>query len=376
MVSKFERKLPDSGLALLEAGPAWWRDLLDFRFTDIGGKEQPLFLAVRDGYLNAYVEGQSVLKIHLTAQFDPTQLKAEIHHKYIDSNVTGQAYHIFDGERVTDRSGREIEQYQGRKSIKRWVEAAQSYAKPKRPGRIGEKQGIAAILGHNAHVIDVEMALPQAQSSADRIDIVALEKDDETLKIVFYEAKAFSNRSLRAANLFPKVLAQLERYENWIVSADRVGQIIPAYRETCRLLIKFNEMRYANTDRPVPPVHPFVAQAAEKGSILEVDPEPRLIVFGYRPDERGGSWRRHEEVFYREKVRLIMEPRPQDVRLPQVNLPRMISDDEDILWTVEGPEAANEVRAAARRNFLSDRQRRRDESASGVLQAGRVSDQA
>ena len=57
MAEVFCRRFPEAGLQALEANPGWWTDLLAYRFRDFYGQEQPLVLAVRDGYLNAYVEG-------------------------------------------------------------------------------------------------------------------------------------------------------------------------------------------------------------------------------------------------------------------------------------------------------------------------------
>jgi hypothetical protein len=312
----FDRRLPEKGLALLAETLPWWQDLLDYRFKDVSGNEQPLFLAIRDRYFNAYVEGHSVFKVHFNTQVKPPLLRARIHHKYVDPNAVGQAYLSFDGKRIIDRNGKEIEKYEGSVSLDRWVRWAQTHMRAKVGAvKAAEKQGVAVIVARNAHVIDVEMALP-GQPSADRIDIVALEKDCKGFKIVFYEAKLFSNHaSLRADNLQPKVLNQLKRYEDWIRS--RPNEIIPAYRRACGLLIRLHAMRYTKTDLHAPSVHPFVLKAAKEGSNLQVDPKPRLIVFGYSPSERVGSWKRHECALRQNGVRLIMKPRPEDVILPE-----------------------------------------------------------
>jgi hypothetical protein len=303
MAGEFNRCLPDEGLALLKARPSWWQDLLDYRFKDVSGKEQPLFLAIRGGYLNAYVEGQSILKIGFVSR--PVRLSAEIHNKYVYAD--DQSYLKFDGNEVKAKQYPSVT-YEQRKSVGEWVKRARSYAGD-------EKRGVAVIVARNSHVIDVEMGLT-GQPSVDRIDIVALEKDAEALKIVFYEAKLFSNHAaLRADTLQPKVLKQLKRYEDWIRS--RPDEIIPAYRRACGLLIRLHGMRYTRADLHAPSVHRFVLQAAKEGSNLQVDPKPRLIVFGYSPSERVGSWKRHECALRQNGVRLIMKPRPEGVILPE-----------------------------------------------------------
>jgi hypothetical protein len=307
-VSKFDRKLSEAGLAYLETRPAWWQDLLEHRFTDIGGREQPLFLAIRNGYLNAYVEGQSVLKVGFELRTPSTALLGTIHHKYVVGGADGQLYLKFDGSKLGGKP------YLGRSSLNEWARQAKTYA-------TSEKQGVAAIAGRNAHVIDVEMGLPAAaigaekRPSAPRMDIVALETDGKGIKIVFYEAKLFRNPELRADDLKPRVLNQLQRYEDWINSDHRADEVVNAYRRACGILIRLNATRSEATGRPV---HPLVVEAAKEGSDLRVDRRPRLIIFGYKPEQRDAYWKRHECALRSAGIdggRLIMAPHPEDVSL-------------------------------------------------------------
>jgi hypothetical protein len=311
IVSKFNRELPEAGLAHLETRPAWWQDLLEHRFTDVGGREQPLFLAIRNGYLNAYVEGQSVLKVGFDQRIPSTALLGTIHHKYVAGGADGQLYLKFDGSKFGGMP------YLGKSSFDEWANRAKTYAGE-------EKQSIAAIVGRNAHVIDVEMGLPankaigaEKRPSAPRMDIVALEADGKCIKIVFYEAKLFGNKELRADNLKPSVLNQLQRYEDWINSDHRADEVVHAYRRACGILIRLNATRSDATGRPL---HPLVVEAAKEGSDLRVDRRPRLIIFGYKPERRDAYWERHEGALRRAGIdgdRLIMEPRPEDVALSE-----------------------------------------------------------
>ena len=278
------------------------------------GKEQPLFLAIRKNYFNAYVEGQSVLKIGLDEQSTPNQLRAGIHQKYVHRD---QAYLTFDRKQIVGKP------YVGKASVDEWVKRAQTYVKNKKNTKeMSEKQGVAVIVGRNPHIIDVEMALPadkpnvsENRPSADRIDMVALEKDGEAFKIVFYEAKLFSNHAaLRADNPEPKVLKQLKGYEDWMRS--RTDEIIPTYRRACDRLIRLHAMRDTKTDLRAPSVHPFVLQAAKEGSGLQVDPKPRIIIFGYSAEDIGcdSSWvkNKHEEKL-RSKYELLISERPEGI---------------------------------------------------------------
>ena len=323
MVAKFERELSDKALKLLESRPVWWEDVLKHRFKDHSGEEQPLFLAIRNGYLNAYVEGQSVLKIEFSdgsSTFLSVLLKAKIHHKYINEKAKGQAYVTFDGKKVGGKCY-SSELFNG------LVARAQTYVKVKKDAVTGsEKQGVAVILGRNSNVIDVEMALPanepvepNARRVAPRMDIVALEKTDASLKIVFYEAKLFRNAALRAEEGRPKVLDQLDIYEKWIRSEDRTNQVVKAYRRACQLLIKLNAMR-RSADPCFPVIDGLIKQAAKEDSNLGVDPKPRLIVFGYNADQVGpkSSWKQngHEDKLKQALGnRLIMHEYAKDVRL-------------------------------------------------------------
>ena len=117
------------------------------------------------------------------------------------------------------------------------------------------------------NVIDVEMALPGL--SAPRIDLVALEKSGSTINIVFYEAKLFSNPTLRAKKLPPKVLGQLGKYETWLASGGRADEVIKAYRNACGLLTRLRKMHGV-------PVDGVIEQASRPDSPLTVDRKPRL----------------------------------------------------------------------------------------------------
>lgn len=300
----FDRAFPKPWMDILKERPAWWQDVLDYRFEDVSGVEQPLFLAVRNGYLNAYVEGQSVLKV----QFDGSALKAQIHHKYIDDHAEGQEYKIFDGKTVGGVT------YTGKAMLSEWVARARKYARPKGADSvISEKQGVAVIASRNPHVIDVEMGLPG--QVADRIDIVALERDGAAIKIVFYEAKLFNNGGLRARSFPPKVLEQLGRYETWLTTEGHEEEVTQAYRNTCKLLIELRMMQRSAA------VHDLIVDASKDGSNLKIDPKPRLIVFGYDEVRAGDSWEPHEKNL-RVQAGLgdqgfLMQPRPEDIRLPE-----------------------------------------------------------
>lgn len=289
--------------------------------------------------MNAYIEGQSILRV----QFAGPNLRAEVHHKYIKDNAEGQKYEVFDGTAVDGIT------YTGKVMLSQWVERARKYARPKAGSpAISEKQGVAIIANRNPHVIDVEMALPGRV--ADRIDIVALERSGSAINIVFYEAKLFNNGALRARNFQPKVVEQLNRYEKWLMEDNQEEKITRAYRETCRLLIELRMMQGAAT------VHDLVVDASKVGSNLKVDPKPRLIVFGYNEDHADPYWKPHEEALSVRaglgERRLIVEAKPENVRLSEDDGRYWIDESDDILQDIEGSEALVELNAARKRNRL------------------------
>jgi hypothetical protein len=292
---------------ILKKHPDWWRDVLDCRFMDVSGAQQPLFLAVRKNYLSVYVEGQSVMEI----RFRGEELNAKIHHKFTTCGAKGQKHHVFDGAAVDGAA------YSGTVTLSQWVARAQEHAKHKgHVAAIYEKQGVAVIASRNPHVIDVEMALPG--QGPDRIDIVALERVESAISIVFYEVKRFDNPHLRARNFQPKVLNQLGRYKTWLSQEGREKEVTQAYHEACKLLVELRGMQ--NTE----PVHELIVEASKDASKLRLDTKPRIIVFGYDESRIDRNWPDHEKALRGlaglGDRGLIMQPRPEDVRLPNMRI--------------------------------------------------------
>lgn len=312
----FERRLSDGALNLLRAMPDWWRDVLDHRYVDDGGVERPLLIALRAGYLNVYVEGQSILKVGFgTSRGENSQVRCKLHRKYVLGSDAGESYLDFDGSQVTDPTNLENTiAYSGPKTIDSWVKAARIYSGD-------EKKGVARIAENHPNVIDVEMALPANEPSegkpkaANRMDIVALEKADDKandarLHLAFYEAKLFTNSELRAHDLNPRVLRQLRNYQDYLSDPVRKKQVLDAYVGACKILKEIALMRSMVVGAYV--------EAICDGAPLDLDPSPRLIVFGHKAANAGedSSWHRHGQALINQGVPLLMVPAPGDVRLP------------------------------------------------------------
>lgn len=309
MANKFRRGLPEGALDYLATMPDWWRDVLAHRYTE-KGVGRPLLIAVRNGYLNVYAEGQSVLRVGFDARRDGgLRLRCRIHCKYVSKDDLGSNYLDFDGHQVTVGLNRKpIHAYAGAETLHGWVEAARRYAGL-------EKKGVAIIADEHPSVIDVEMALPadeptvpNGKKAANRMDIAALESDGGGVRLAFYEAKLLSNAELRARIKAPPVLRQMENYRSYVSQPARRLEILDAYKNACAVLKAINDMRGVATD-------PLIETASTRG-LSELDPDPRLILFGQESGKAGNkaAWEKHAQIL-RENGIVIEGLRPEEIEL-------------------------------------------------------------
>ena len=122
---------------------------------------------------------------------------------------------------------------------------------------------------------------------------VTVENCDGKPFIVFHEAKHFSNPALRAKGA-PAVLAQIVRYQATLRQHD--ATLRQRYVAVCQTLVRLHTMRTAARAalpaRPLLEPDPLVAAIASGQVQAEIDPDPRLIVFGFDGDQRDGRWER------------------------------------------------------------------------------------
>jgi hypothetical protein len=308
LVNEFRRRLckgseeaSERALAYLRGENGWWRDVLAETYEGRGGQPCELFLALRDGYLNAYADGQSVMRIELRASQGGIRPRCSIHHKYLGIPGSKPPYVPVDILREGDGA-------YSREKLKLWISRALEH-------RTNEKSGIALILANHRNVIDVEMGLPanepteeEAKKTAPRMDIVALEPHGDGARIAFYEAKCFRNPELRSSTGRPKVLTQLRRYEAYLSAEDRRQQVISAYRGTCSVLDQFATIGCTSAGDLVQRV------AREPTFPLDLDPKPRLVIFDYdEKQERDLRWAAHKAVL--SDYPILMCGRPEDIRL-------------------------------------------------------------
>ncbi len=315
LASPFRRFLSPAfvqALAELTKSPngAWWRDVL---------LNRDLILAVRTDSLNVYHRGASIFRVALQ-DGEPV---AETHVKYLVRQRQAYAPLSADGRFQHNPADALWTSYTGPATLREMLSAATSLAG-------SEKRGLHELIKGSPRVIDVEINLrgsrldpaeepqpdafledntPTATTPTkegtvlqDRLDAATLEARDGQLWVVFHEAKHFANVELRAGpNRAPKVSEQIQRYRRSIAS--HADEIKTTYQDVCEALTKLHAMRGELLQAKgveASPLDPLIARAAE-GELLHVDPEPRLIVFGFDKDQREGQiWQRHRERLSKE----------------------------------------------------------------------------
>lgn len=310
----------------------WWRDVLC---------HPDVVVAVRRQALNVYHRGASIF----LAEWVNGRIAPKTHVKYLVRQR--QAHALLDAE---DRFAFEADamlwhRYEGAQTLTDMLRAAASLAGP-------EKIGLHALLTGSPHVVDVEIVLqggtesvptlafqsdpdderaeiveaidtaeaavaetganesvpvapgsssplpPSASPRTDRLDVATLEERDGAIHLVFHEAKHFANKELRAGpSRTPPVLDQIARYQTTITQHQT--RLAQEYVEVCRSLRTIHTLRTAvreETGLPSKaPLHPLIARVAD-GAPLVVDPEPRLVVFGFDDDQRTGRvWGQHRQ---------------------------------------------------------------------------------
>lgn len=267
-------------------GGSWWRDVL---------KRDDVFLAVRRNSLNVYYRGGSIFRID--DRGDGTA-SPKTHVKYLIRQQQALA-ELVDGEFRPNGIG--WTHYAGQKTLRDMVRAASDLAG-------AEKTGLHPLIMGSSVVIDVEIALGRAQDneitesmadgtaslanrSLDRLDVATLERQGTDIAVVFHEAKHFTNTALRARSGAPAVIGQLRRYRSTL--SHHTPALIARYQASCRAILRLNAMRRhvrAETGAGVPLSRdPLVQEVATGNTVLTIDPNPRLIIFGFDADQKKGQ---------------------------------------------------------------------------------------
>ena len=269
--TRFDRRLATAALEALDKLSAstadhWWRELLSL--WSPSGHLGELRLAIRNGSLNFYSNGQSIGQVSFDSLGNP---RLRVHRKYVTGDpASGSGYITINHKGDSAHSALS----EGFKSsiIREWVENSARHRGP-------EKCFVEKVVAESPTVIDLEMGLPAiaGQRSTLRMDIVALERHASETRIIFWEAKMIGDARLSSREHPPEVLRQLQKYEDYFQCADRQQAVIEAYRRNCRLLLDLHEM--AVRISPKPELHSFIRKAAEPGSTLTLETKPRLLIF-------------------------------------------------------------------------------------------------
>ena len=211
-MEEFKRGLDADFIKALNAEvekDSWWKKIVD---------DKELFIGIRENYLNVYFNGASLLKLGYIGG----NLIGETHFKYL---LKGLRRHKSVDEYVNFKQG-EFKQDWENVEIHPNIEGHLSEIKQTSELFQGkEKKGVHTIILENLNVIDTEIKIP---GSGSQFDFAAFRKADNGLELVFYEAKHFSNSSIRARKE-PEVIGQIRRYETAL--SEHTEEIQKSYRQ-------------------------------------------------------------------------------------------------------------------------------------------------
>ena len=279
-MTSFKMELPEGMLGKLSE-TSWWDALLTYR--DNG---QHLFIAVRDGYLSAYLLGRAVFK---EIRQRRGKIVASFDRRYVFGERARAGDLLFDGETVKEKDGSIVKDEYAQHAppnFERFVKLVKKYrlVNPDDERLLDEKPDLTekACLAPRAlapSVINLEMQLrgfrgntKGTKGTGARIDMVHLEPEQAGAKLVFTEAKLFSNvTSLRVkTDEMPKVLTkQIFPYMNYL--ARQETEVTQAYRNACSLLARIRQQQGVD-------VHPLI-EAVREGAPLTLSVLPRLLIF-------------------------------------------------------------------------------------------------
>ena len=268
----FERRFTD--LEKLKAEPLFNQCLLPDiinRFNKVPDRYRDVFPAVRKNRIDFYYKGGKLFSYYGKEGF-------KTHHKYasVIKYDVGNPY-------VTDSRLQAIDNFiEGYERIK---ENCSLYSGI-------EASGVARISGdyscakknklHRVVVLDIEVSLRREKedgdqepgnnkrSKSDRIDLLLFDTDSGLLR--FFEAKDFSNSEIRAkTGSTPKIVTQMKRYKKQLNAPTVRQELLSGYSTHVNVINQLFELK---EPLPVP---------------IEIDPVPRLLVFGYDKQQLKGK---------------------------------------------------------------------------------------
>lgn len=272
-MSKFERGITNK--AFLDALNDLRKDPASFWSRMVADKD--LFIAIRKESINVYFQGNSLAKI----TFDKGKLKCTTHYKFVINPEFKNTY--FESEddifQIPKLEGLIVPSIKELDLIKRAIIVYSGE----------EKSGVQTISIIATNVLDVEIAIEKdnvvdenGRKSTDRIDFLRVEEQNDHLKLVFYEAKHYSNKEIRAAGkTAPPVINQLAKYNTSL--RKHAADIESSYKLVC-LNLQYLDIIGSRK---------LISRVAY-GDPISIDFDPRLVIFGYDQDQRSGKiWKTH-----------------------------------------------------------------------------------
>ena len=234
-------------------------------------KDKDLFIAIRNEYISVYYRGNSICELH----FENSKIVGRTHYKYLLCPDLNEYIKSSDGIFLLKNPAKKfIASLNDLNSIKK---SSLVYSGE-------EKTGVHSISIKEKNILDVEITFSKLDSKTDRLDYIKIEEDNEKLKLVFYEAKHFTNSEIRAKST-PRVLGQIEKYKKAL--EEHKTEIIKSYKIVCKNLQELNLIK---------PHHDNYIKRISDGENVSIDYSPKLIVFGFDQDQKDGNiWKKHHE---------------------------------------------------------------------------------
>lgn len=234
-MSEFKRGITNQNFITELNSNKYWQQMV---------KDEDLFIAIRNEYLNVYYYGQSICKV----EFVKNKIKWTSHKKYLGIDESGYI-----------DTGAYLEKIEELKQNAR-----------KHGGKEKEQVKQNILEDKRLCILDVEITFGKEGSFGKRsIDFLAIEKDSSNkIKLVFYEAKHFDNSEIRAREI-PKVFEQIEKYESALNDTNHKTEILNSYKTIYENIKALNLNNKTN----------LVQLIGADSSKLEIDTEPRLIIF-------------------------------------------------------------------------------------------------
>ena len=276
----FKRGLSDefiAALAELAQKSGWWQDVL---------ADALLIIGIRDEEFDAYWHGQSIFH----ANFKGRRVNVNTHVKYLlDPDLSDRIDLNEDGTFPIPVELAPMLTSYALGTLKKLKKAADLFSGL-------EKQGVHAIAQSNENIVDVEITLDatgiDTKRKHPRIDIAAFEQRADDVELVFWEAKLFANKELRAKEpASPKVVGQINEYKQ--VLQKRETEVLSSYCRVAKNLVAIAEMSGG-----VRVVGPAIRAVAEWGKLWISSPaNVGLLIFGFDDDQKaeGGIGHKHFE---------------------------------------------------------------------------------